>query len=80
MAEPQRITEIKDAIASAVATLDEADGSRVGMAEAIDSARETLAEAYGKGFEKAVSEYLSDEDDLDADGFDDETGEEIDED
>ncbi len=63
MAETQRVSDLKDAIANAVATLDEADGSRVGMAEAIDSARETLSDAYGRGFEKAVSEYLSDDSD-----------------
>ncbi len=71
MAKSQRLIELEEAIGQAVATLDEADGSRIGMSEAIDSARETLAEAFGIGFEKTVSEYLSDslddDDDLDGD-------------
>jgi hypothetical protein len=69
-----RTVELEEAIAQAVATLDEADGSRVGMSEAFDSARETLGDAFGKGFEDAVSEYLSaqsDEDDEDDDEDDD---------
>jgi hypothetical protein len=75
-----RVIELEGGIAQAVATLDETDASRIGLQEAIDSARETLAEAFGTGFENAVEECLSDEDDLDGDGLDDETGEEIDED
>ena len=71
MAKSGRVIELEDAIAQAVATLDESDGSRVGTSGAIDSARETLADAYGTGFEDAVSEYLlaepesDDEDDED---------------
>ncbi len=52
------LAELKDAIANAVATLDDADGSRISTAEAIDSAREILKDAYGVGFEKAVSDAL----------------------
>ncbi len=55
-----RVSELEEGIAEAVAALDEADGSRIGMQEAFDSARETLSEAYGAGFENAVSECLSD--------------------
>lgn len=67
-----RVIELEEAIAQAVATLDECDGSRVATDEAIDSARETLADAYGVGFEKAVSEYLSETDeDVDDEGVDD---------
>lgn len=57
----EREIELEDAIAQAVANLDESDGSRVGTSEAIDSAREILSDAYGVGFEDAVSEYLSDD-------------------
>lgn len=75
-----RVIELEEAIAQAVATLDESDGSRIGTSEAIDAARETLADGYGVGFESAVEEYLSEnQDDSDGDGFDDETGEPIEE-
>ena len=70
MAKSQRVIDLEVSITQAVATLDEADGSRGGMAEAIDSARETLADAYGVGFEDAVSECLSDESDEDDDDSD----------
>lgn len=66
----ERVIELEEGIAQAVATLDESDGSRVSTAEAIDSARETLADAYGIGFEKAVSEYLSEPDNEDEQEFD----------
>ncbi len=62
MAKAQRAIELEEGIAQAVATLDETDASRIGLQEAIDSARETLADAYGVGFEKAVTECLSDDD------------------
>jgi hypothetical protein len=69
-----RVIELEEAIAQAVATLDESDGSRIGASEAIDAARETLADGYGTGFENAVTEYLSDgEDDDDASEEEDET-------
>lgn len=58
--------ELKDAICEAVATLDEADGSRISTAEALDAARDILKDAYGPSFEKDVSEFL-DEDDNDQD-------------
>ncbi len=75
-----RVVELENGIAEAAAILDEADASRIGLQEAFDSAREILADAYGVGFENAVTENLSEsEDDLDGDGLDDETGEEIDE-
>ena len=60
-----RVIELEEGIARAVATLDEADGSRIGLQEAFDSAREILSDAYDVGFEKAVSEYLGDDDSLD---------------
>ena len=53
----------------AVATLDEADGSRVSTSSAIDNAREILGDAYGPTFEDDVAGYLGvDADDDDADG------------
>lgn len=74
-----RIQELQDAIVEATAELDQADGSRTEMTQAFDTARQILADAYGDQFETAVSEYLTNENDLDDDGLDDETGEEIDE-
>ncbi len=76
MAKSARTIELEEGIAQAVATLDETDASRIGLQEAIDSARETLADAYGVGFEKAVTEYLSDESDEDDEDDEDEDDEE----
>lgn len=70
MNEKEMLVEMKDSIASAVATLDEADGSRAGTSAAIDGAREILAAAYGVGFERAVSSHLgldNDSDEVDED-------------
>jgi hypothetical protein len=67
------VGELREAIVEAVATLDEADGSRISTSRAIDAARSTLSEAYGHGFERAVSDYLSDE-------GSDEDGEEVEDD
>jgi hypothetical protein len=62
-----RVIELEDAIAEAVSVLDEADGSRIGALESIDSAREVLKDAYGVGFEKAVGEFIDENDDNDDD-------------
>lgn len=71
MAKSARVIELEEAIVQAVATLDEADGSRIGALEASDSAREILKETYGLEFENDVSEYLSSEsEDDDSDEFD----------
>lgn len=70
MAKSARAIELEEAIGQAVATLDEADGSRVGMSEAIDSARATLSDGFGDGFEDTVSEYLSSNSDDDSSDFD----------
>ena len=77
MAKSQRVIDLEEGIAEAVATLDETDSSRIGLIEAIDGARATLAGAYGVGFENAVSEYLSDDSDDDEteDGEDDDEDE-----
>lgn len=75
MAKSQRVIELEEGIAEAVATLDETDSSRIGLLEAIDGARETLAGVYGVGFEEAVSECLSensDDEDQDSEFEDDE--------
>ncbi len=58
-----RVIELEEAIAPAVATLGESDGTRIGASEAIDSARETLADGYRVGFENAVKEYIGDSED-----------------
>ncbi len=73
-----RTIELENGIAEAVATLDQADATRIGLQEAFDTVREILSEAYGTGFENAVSEYLSDEEDEDGDS-DDEFDEDEDE-
>lgn len=62
-----RVGELEEAIAQAVAALDDADGSRIGLQEGFDSAREILKEAYGVGFEKAVSDAAENEHDQDGD-------------
>lgn len=72
MAKPARVIELEEAMAQAGATLDEAEATRIGLQEGIDSAREILSDAYGIGYEKAVSENLSDEDDFDENDEDDE--------
>ena len=74
-AKSQRVIELEEGICQAVATLDEAGGSRIETLEAIDDARQTLADAYGNGFEDDVAEYLSGDDGADGD---DETVEEED--
>jgi hypothetical protein len=66
------VKALQQAIAEAVATLDESDGSRVGMAEAIDDARDTLATAYGPTFEADVADVIA-SDDSDDDSDDDDT-------
>ena len=74
MVKSDRVIELEEGIAQAVATLDESDATRIGLQEAFDSVREILAETYGVGFEKAVAEYeqpdLSEDDE---DQNDDET-------
>jgi hypothetical protein len=52
-------------IVAAVATLDQADGSRVSLIESIDNARRTLSEVMPNNFEDLVTEYLEVEDDED---------------
>ena len=76
MAKSNRVIELEEGIAQAVATMDESDATRIGLQEAFDSVRETLSETYGVGFEKAVSEFTepaesSDDDEDETD--DDET-------
>lgn len=52
-------TQLKEAVVSAIATIDQADGSRIGLQDALDSARETLAEGYGSDdIENDVNEFL----------------------
>jgi hypothetical protein len=68
------LKQLQSAITEAVALLDEADGSRVGMSDAIDSARDILAEAYGPTFENDVNDAitaLDAQDDADDDSEDD---------
>ena len=57
------LKELREAVVEAVATLDEADGSRISTAEAIDAAREVLADVYGDNFETDVSQFLGEPDD-----------------
>ncbi len=70
----ERVDELKDSIAQAVATLDMSDASRIGLQEAFDSVREILKEAYGVGFERDVSGYVSDDEIADEDDDDAEDG------
>ena len=55
--------ELREAIVSAVATLDQSDGSRVSLIESIDNARRTLAEVMPDNFDDLVTEYLEAETD-----------------
>ena len=75
MAKSNRVIELEEGIAQAVATMDESDATRIGLQEAFDSVRETLSETYGVGFEKAVSEFVEPEpsDDDEDETDDDET-------
>lgn len=65
-------TVLIDGIVAAVATLDQADGSRVSLIESIDNARRTLSEVMPDNFEDLVAEYLEVEDDDDEDDDDEE--------
>ena len=58
-----RIQELETAIIEATAELDQADGSRTGMAEAFDSARQILSDAYGANFDSDIEEFSNSSDD-----------------
>jgi hypothetical protein len=58
MAKKTRATELEEAIVQAVCTLDEADGSRIGLTEAIDQARNILHSSYGDDLDLDVQSYL----------------------
>jgi hypothetical protein len=53
-----RVTELEEAIVQAVAEIDQADGSRIGLQEAMDSVRTTFETAYGEALTDDVNEYL----------------------
>lgn len=53
-----RIGEFEEAIVEAVAAIDQADGSRVGLQETLDSVRETLGDIYGETLTDDVNEFL----------------------
>lgn len=53
-----RIGEFEEAVVSAVAEIDQADGSRVALQETLDSVRETLADCYGDTLTEDVNEHL----------------------
>lgn len=72
MAKSGRVIELEESIIQAIATLDDADGSRVGTLEAVDGARDILKETYGLEFENDISEYLSSESEDDDSDEDDE--------
>ncbi|MGD9561988.1 MAG: hypothetical protein AB7F88_07190 [Pyrinomonadaceae bacterium] len=55
---PQRVIDLEEGIAEAVAVLRETPVSFLGLQEGIDNAIEALAGAYGKGFEENVSGYM----------------------
>lgn len=68
-----KVMEFEEAIVSAVAEIDQTDGSRIGLQNTLDTVRETLAEAYGDTLTDDVNEFL----DIDTvDGEIDEDGEE----
>ncbi len=73
---------LREAIISAVATLDQSDGSRVHLIESIDNARRTLSDVMPDNFDDLVTEYMEaeteeydedeDEDQEDEDEYEDE--------
>lgn len=66
---------LREAIISAVATLDQSDGSRVSLIESIDNARRTLSEVMPDNFDDLVTEYMEAETDEDDDEDEDEDDE-----
>ena len=68
---------LREAIISAVATLDQSDGSRVSLIESIDNARRTLSEVMPDDFDDLVTEYMEAE--IDDEEVDEEENEEVDE-
>jgi ribosomal 50S subunit-associated protein YjgA (DUF615 family) len=57
-----RMTELETAIVSAVATLDQADGSRIALIESIDNARRKLSRVMPKNFDDLITKYLETDD------------------
>ena len=72
--------ELREAIVSAVATLDQSDGSRVSLIESIDNARRTLAEVMPDNFDDLVTEYLEAEEAEEYDEYEVDDDEEEDDD
>lgn len=54
----ERSLELEEGIVSAVAEIDQSDGSRVGLQETLDSVREILGNAYGDTLTDDVNEFL----------------------
>ncbi len=72
MAKTLRTTELETAIVSAVATLDQADGSRIALIESIDNARRKLSRVMPDNFDDLITEYLETRDEDFDDLFEDE--------
>ncbi len=53
-----KVLEFEEAIVSAVAEIDQTDGSRIGLQNTLDTVRETLADAYGDSLSDDVNEFL----------------------